>query len=151
MRTPFLFFNLTALLVISMNLVSCQNEDDQSQPTNPLQTTVTSGDWKISSFLDSGKDETQHFSGFAFTFETNGTLKAKRQSESYSGTWEITDSNSFDDSPGTPDLVIFFNLTNDFESLNEDWTIVSQTSSRIELKHVSGGNGGTDFLTFEKN
>lgn len=150
MRTPVLFFNLAALLVISMNLVSCQNEDDQSQPTNPAQTLVQSGDWKITSYLDSGKDETLHFSGFTFTFETNGSLNAIRQSESYSGTWEITDSNSLDDSPGTPDLVIFFNLNNDFESLNEDWAIVSQTSSRIELKHVSGGNGGTDFLTFEK-
>jgi hypothetical protein len=56
-----------------------------------------------------------------------------------------------DDSPGSDmDFNIFFNLTNNFEDLNEDWHIVSQSSTRIELIHVSGGNGGTDTLTFER-
>ena len=39
---------------------------------------------------------------------------------------------------------------NDFEDLNDDWDIISQSSSKIELIDISGGNGGTDYLTFEK-
>jgi hypothetical protein len=42
-------------------------------------------------------------------------------------------------------------LTNDFEDLNDDWDIISHSPTKIELKDVSGGNGGTDYLTFENN
>ena len=38
-----------------------------------------------------------------------------------------------------------------FEDLNDDWDFISQSSTKIELIDVSGGNGGTDYLTFEKN
>ncbi|MEZ4988540.1 MAG: hypothetical protein R2795_26535 [Saprospiraceae bacterium] len=41
-------------------------------------------------------------------------------------------------------------MSNRFEELNEDWEIISQSDTRIELVHVSGGNGGTDYLTFER-
>jgi hypothetical protein len=46
---------------------------------------------------------------------------------------------------------IYFNLTNDFEELNDDWDFITQSSSKIELKDLSGGDGGIDYLTFEKN
>jgi hypothetical protein len=49
------------------------------------------------------------------------------------------------------DFNIVFLSPADFEELSEDWSILSISPSKIELKHVSGGNGGTDFLTFEKN
>jgi len=49
------------------------------------------------------------------------------------------------------DFNIFFESPLNFSKLSEDWEIISFTSSKIELKHVSGGNGGTDLLTFEKN
>ena len=34
--------------------------------------------------------------------------------------------------------------------LSEDWEIIFLTNTKIELRHVSGGNGGADILTFEK-
>jgi len=65
----------------------------------------------------------------------------------------VTNSDSNDDSPDDNDLDfnINFNLTNNFEDLNDDWDIISQSDTKIELTDVSGGNGGTDFLTFERN
>ena len=65
------------------------------------------------------------------------------------------DSNSDDDSSSDDD--IDFNIlfpvpdSNDFEDLNDDWDIVSSSSTRIDLIDISGGNGETDMLTFEKN
>ena len=72
------------------------------------------------------------------------------------GTWSVTDdSNSSDDSSSDDDIDfnIFFPVpdSNDFEDLNDDWDIVTTTSTRIELIDIRGGNGGTDMLTFEKN
>ena len=52
---------------------------------------------------------------------------------------------------GDIDFNIFFSSPADFAELSEDWDIISHSASKIELKHVSGGNGGTDLLTFEKN
>ena len=147
------FFIPTILLCLAglFSLASCSNDDssDDNSVTN-VQNTVQSGTWHISSFIDSGDDETNHFNGFTFTFADNNVLTASNGTVTYSGTWSIDDDNSNDDSIDDLHFNILFNLSNDFEELNEDWHIVSRTSTRIELTHISGGNGGTDFLTFEK-
>lgn len=152
MRHLKLFSTLLLALSALFTMNSCSNSTDDSADLTPtvIQNNVQTGDWKITSYIDSGKDETNHFSGYFFTFNSNGTISATNGSVTYAGTWSLTDSNSNDDTPGVVDFTILFNLGNDFDSLSEDWQILSQTSKKIELKHVSGGNGGIDFLTFEK-
>jgi hypothetical protein len=148
-----LFFSILLPACASLLLFTSCSKDDHSMDnsTNGAQQTVQSGSWIITSFIDSGKDETSHFSGYSFNFGSNDVLTATNGSSAFTGTWSITDSNSNDDSVSDLHFHIQFNLTNDFESLNEDWQFVSKTDSRIELIHVSGGNGGTDYLTFEKS
>ncbi|WP_075351981.1 META domain-containing protein [Algoriphagus marinus] len=134
-------------------VVSCTKEDDD--PTNTIkqqvEVSVQNGNWRITKFIDSGTDETNHFTGYNFRFNSSGVLNATNGTNNYNGTWSITGSNSNDDSKDDLDFNIFFNLTNDFEEINDDWDIVSHSSKKIELIDVSGGNGGTDLLTFEKN
>ena len=125
------------------------NCDSSTQST--VQNNVQMGTWRITSFIDSGTNETNHFTGYNFTFNSSGVLNANNGTNDYNGTWSITDSNSNDDSTDDLDFNINFNLTNDFEDLNDDWDFISQTATKIELIDVSGGNGGTDYLTFEKN
>ena len=115
-----------------------------------VKTNVQSGTWRITKFIDSGVDETNYFTGYNFTFNSSGVLNANNGTNNYNGTWSITDSNSNDDSPNDLDFNIYFNLTNNFLDLNDDWDFISQSSTKIELIDVSGGNGGTDYLTFEK-
>ena len=75
------------------------------------------------------------------------------------GIWSVVDgsgnSSSDDDGNSTDDddFNILFSVpaTSDFDDLNDDWDIISVTANKIELIDISGGNGGTDFLTFEKN
>lgn len=145
---PVLLFCSAALITFT----SCSNSSDNSADLTStlVQNNVQAGDWRITSYIDSGKDETSHFSGYFFSFGSNGTISVTNSSVTYAGTWSVTDSSSNDDTPGVMDFTILFSLGNNFDDLSEDWQIVSQTSSKIELKHVSGGNGGTDFLTFEK-
>lgn len=142
-----------ALLSVSMVMASCTKDETitDDQVVEEIQSNVKTGTWRITKFIDSGVDETNHFSGYNFTFSSTGALTASNGVNNYIGTWSITDSNSNDDSPDDLDFNIFFNLTNDFEDLIDDWDIVTQTPTKIELKDVSGGNGGTDYLTFEKN
>jgi len=140
--------------LIFMNLFSsCSKSNDN--PTNTVQkqieNNVSLNTWRITYFNDSGNDETNHFVGYNFTFGINGALTATNVTNTYSGTWNITDNNSSDDTKDDLDFNINFNLTNDFGDLSDDWGIISQSSTKIELTDVSGGKGGTDFLTFEKN
>lgn len=142
---------LVGLLIFPL-LISCNDDDSPKDISkDQLQSIVQNGTWRITRFIDSGTDETNDFSGYNFTFNSSGVLTASNGTNNFSGTWSITDSNSSDDSSNDLDFNINFNLTNDFEDLNDDWDIVSQSSTKIELIDVSGGDGDTDLLTFEKN
>jgi hypothetical protein len=136
------------IFLVSSLLVSCKKDDNKTK--SQIENNVQNGIWKITKFTDSGTDETIHFTGYNFTFKESGVLNANNGSMNYDGTWSILDNNSNDDSQADLDFNINFNLTNDFEDLNDNWDIVYQSSSKIELTDVSGGNGGTDYLTFEK-
>ena len=147
--------NLAAFLApffLLLFAVGCTDDDGPSNNTqNEIESDVQKGTWKITKFIDSDKDETNDFAGYDFTFLSSGVLRADNGATQYDGTWSITDSNSNDDSQDDLDFNINFNLANDFEDLNDDWDIISRSSTKIELIDVSGGNGGTDYLTFEKN
>lgn len=145
--------NLSLILsfLLAMVLVSCdKNEDSNSQPQ--AENNVKSGNWKITKMIDSGDDETSDFNGYTFTFQNGGIISATNGVKNYAGTWQVSDSNSDDDSPEDLHLIINFSVSDDddFDDLSEDWNYISNSSSKIELIHVSGGNGGTDYLTFEK-
>ena len=153
-KTFSIIFGFLSLLLI----MSCSNDDDDDSHSNnnaqnDIENNVQSGTWLITNFIDSGTNESTDFTGYNFTFESSGVLNANNGSNDFNGTWSVTDSDSDDDSPDDNDLDfnINFNLTNNFEDLNDDWDIISQSDTKIELTDVSGGNGGTDFLTFERN
>ena len=144
---------ILACLMSLLTLVSCKKDD--SSPNNNIRTTiqsnVQSGNWRITKFIDSGTDETNFFTGYNFTFNSSGVLNANNGTNNYDGTWSITDNNVSDDSQDDLDFNIIFNLTNNFQDLVNDWDFISQSSTKIELIDISGGNGGIDYLTFEKN
>ncbi|MCB0440993.1 MAG: hypothetical protein H6583_05630 [Alteromonas sp.] len=144
---------------------ACSKDDSSSNNTTPNTTSadqttqvVKNGAWVITFFQDSGQDETNHFNGYQFTFNADGTLVATNGSETINGTWSITDSssNSSSDDDGNSieddDFNIFFSVPNshNFDDLIDDWDFISVSNTKIELIDVSGGNGGTDYLTFEK-
>jgi len=149
-------FKLTFLLLfgLALLLTSCPSDDDNSSNSstqNEIEAMVESGTWRITSFIDSGTDETNYFTGYNFTFNSSGVLNANNGTNNYDGTWSISDSSSDDDSRDDLDFNINFNLTNNFEGLNDDWDIISHTSTKIELIDTTDDNSETDYLTYEKN
>ena len=144
---------LAFILTAGLFMLSCTKDDDpNNDPTlDQMEEKIEAGTWKITLFEEDGIDETNHFSGYDFTFNADGSLLAQNGINSYEGTWSISDSNSNDDSPDDLHFNIYFNMSNDFEELNDDWDIITSNDVKIELIDVSGGNGGTDYLTLEKN
>lgn len=139
--------------IFILNTASTCSNDDNSSSSNQTQVTntVVSGTWKITLYNDSGTVKTTNFSGYNFTFGANNALVASNTTNNYTGTWSVTDSNSNDDSLSDLDFNIAFTTPANFQDLTDDWDIVSRTDNKIELIDISGGNGGTDYLTFEKN
>jgi hypothetical protein len=135
---------------------SCSDEDDSTvnnsvDPT-PVINIVNNGTWRVTLYEDSGVDETSNFTGYNFSFGAGNILSATNGTNTYSGTWSVTSDNSLDDSPSNDlDFNIAFSTPANFAELTEDWNIISYTSTKIQLIHVSGGGGGTDYITFEKN
>ena len=143
-------------LIFMLNVASMCSDDDDSNTSadpTPVINTVTSGTWRITFYEDSGVDETYHFTGYNFTFGASNVLTASNGTNTYTGTWSVTNSDSNDDSPSNDlDFNILFATPAVFaDELSDDWDILSRTATKIELVDVSGGNGGTDYLTLEKN
>lgn len=158
---------LLTTMVFALLFISCSSDDsDDVNAANimadiqEISNLMATGTWTITNFVDSGSDETSNFTGYGFSFNADGKLVADNGSNTINGTWSVTDDSSSDDSNDDSsiddsgddiDFNIFFASPSNFSELSEDWDIVSRTDSRIVLIHVSGGNGGTDNLTFEKN
>lgn len=141
--------------IVSLSLVlSCSNDEDDN-PLDPveavgdIQTNVVQGDWMISSYVDSGVDETSDYDGFTFTFTSDGVVSASSSAEMLTGAWTVQEDDSSD---SDVDFTLFFGVadTHDFDDLNDDWDVVSYTSTMISLRDVSGGSGEIDTLIFTR-
>lgn len=154
-------FKPVMLFLMAMTFVACSDDDSNNDSNNNSNNSteetaaiVSASNWVITNFIDSGQDETSDFNGYTFSFNANGTVVATNGTNTVNGTWSITDSNSSsdDDNYEDDDFNLNFPPGDDlFEDLNDDWDFISVSNTKIELIDISGGNGGTDYLTFEKN
>lgn len=137
------------LVLAIIGLASCNSNDDSGDANinefEQIKTTLPQGEWKITKLIDGTSDHTADFDSFVFTFNENGTVIAANNILSEQGTWAYDNSSSSGE-----ELVLKFNETAPFDEINDDWDIVSVSNSKIELIDISGGNGGTDNLIFEK-
>lgn len=149
-----IFYPVIACLFFLNTASMCSSDDNSSssQDTSEVINTVSSGTWRITLFDEDGNDHTNDFNNYDFTFGASNVLTATNGSTTVTGFWSVTnDDSSDDDSSSDVDFNILFTSPNDFAELSEDWHILERTATKIRLRHISGGNGGTDLLTFEKN
>lgn len=142
--------SIRLIFLLLLAAVACDDKSSDSKNQDQITNAVTSGTWRITYFYDTDKEETAIYNGYNFTFGATA-LTATNGSNTYTGTWSISDSNSNDDSMNDLHFNIAFTAPPAFEELSDDWDILESTATKIRLVDVSGGNGGTDYLTFEKN
>ena len=149
---------VVVMLLVLTTLSSCSSSSNDSSSSNStgntttaVTTIVSSGTWKITYYYDTDHDATSNFTGYNFTFGGSSALTATNGTNNYSGYWTVSDSNSDDDSLSDLHFNIAFSSPTQFEELTSDWEIIEKSATVIKLKDVSGGNGGTDYLTFTKN
>jgi hypothetical protein len=143
---------ILSIILISGICISCSTDDDSSNVSSEqaqISEFMQGNSFIISSFIDSGENETSDFTCYTFEFFADGIVAASNLNNTYSGNWGITQSTSDDDSSNDLDFYLNFNLTNDVEDLNDDWSVISYSSTTIELIDVSGGDGETVTLVFQ--
>lgn len=138
-----LFISAAALL----SLASCSKDDDDtaSGPSAQAAASLKQGTWRICSYVDNNVDETDGFSSFTFTFSASGIVTASNSLLSATGSWTT----GVDD--GKHELDLNFTTPALFTEIDEDWEIVSITSTTISLKDVSDTGTETDVLVFTRN
>jgi hypothetical protein len=138
---------LIVLTVIAFT--ACSSNDDAGDANTiefeKIKTTLPEGEWKISNLIDGQSDHTEDFQSFVFTFNEDGTVAATNDLYSEPGTWTYDNSSS-----SSEKLVLQFSETTPFDEINDDWEIVLVSSSTVELRDVSGGDGDIELLTFTK-
>lgn len=158
MRKEFNFVKATIGFILGFSLVfvcCSKKEDGASSSSNNSQATgggangnitvsyLQQSHWKVSYLNSNGKDETGKLSGYVLAFKGDGTVAAMKGGASLPGTWAYR----YDDNKYK--LIMNFGEGEPFRELNNDWEIMNTSTFNIRLQDVSGGNGGTDFLTLE--
>ncbi len=117
------------------------NTNDDPIDISQFEEDLTSGLWYVQYFFDD-YDETDNYAGYEFTFALDGTAQTVKASIVTAGTWALVDNFKFD---------IFFGTNAPLDELDEDWEILEASADIIKLKHISGSDGSTDYLTFGRN
>jgi len=126
-------------ILANANCDDNQGDGDLSE----FEENLTTGSWYVTYYFDDF-EETSDFNDYEFTFATDNTAQATNETTTIAGTWNLTTSSS-------PGLALFFGNNAPFDELDEDWDIIEATSGIIRLKHISGGDGSVDYLTYERN
>lgn len=136
-----------ATVFITLGLTSCKKDEPSTSTitTSNVTTTVSAGTWRVTYYWDTNRNETANFSGFNFTFGASNLVSAANGILNINGTWSIANDDS------KIKLILAFTTNANFIEISDDWHVIERADTKVRLQDVSGGNGGTDYLTFEKN
>lgn len=136
--------NWLSAILLSACMMACSNDNNDPTPA-PDPQAPTIGTWRVTLFSERGNDETSDFSGYVFTFDSNGSAIATKNGANRNGTWSINTSST--------EFNIDFGEKNDANKplgeLTDDWEIISVTKTEIKLK--DDNDASAEFLTFSQN
>lgn len=122
--------------VFGIVLTSCSAEEDIANP-NTVTDIVTTGKWKVNTYIESNQDHTTDFAGYSLSFDRNGTVTATIGGTTYTGSW-------------AEDKVlrrITFNFANPSPELerinNNPWGVADVKAALVNL---SNNDTGSEFL-----
>ena len=130
---------IVVAMVVAISIFSCTDKD----ATVPNVTeAVTNGTWRVSHFSERGNDETSDFTGYSFSFQSDGKIIATKNGAQQQGTW--SESSRFN-----IDLGAKTDANKPLGELTDDWVIVSKTSTFISLKDDNATSN--EIQEFRKN
>lgn len=133
-------------------LISCTDNSHSTFINYPITThSFTTGNWHISSYTKHGKEESETYKDYKFSFDADNSVIASGNDKKTIGKWLVNSDCGTDDSPPTDiDLVIEFKTSNLLSHLNGDYYIVERTLSKLKLKNINSQDKDLGYLEFEK-
>jgi hypothetical protein len=131
---------LLFLLVAIEILPACSKKGDSTKVT--LYDVLTGSDQQIHYYLEGSTDKTSDYTGYLFTFSTNGNLVVTRGALTYNGSWALT-------STGDTRLNIQFAGTGVEDvllKLQHNWKVTDYSVDLIQL--LDDDVGGNQTLHF---
>ena len=135
--------NSNETLANAISQADCSNDDGSTTNPTDFENYLTTGVWYVTYFFDD-YDETADFVDYEFSFAVDGSAEANNSSGTTPGTWDF-----YVDS-GIDKVALYFGTVSPLDEIDEDWEILEATNDIIRLKHISGGDGSVDFLTYER-
>ncbi|WP_299272060.1 hypothetical protein [uncultured Psychroserpens sp.] len=120
-----------------------RNPFDGGNGNDDLEAILTDGLWIVASYTEDADDQTSNYSGYELDFNMDGSVSASNGSNTNNGTWSVFSSGN--------QMALDFVTDIPFEEFNDDdWDVISVSSTEVVIQDVSGGGGGTDTLTLQK-
>jgi hypothetical protein len=116
---------------------------DGGNGNDDLEDILTDGLWIVASYTEDSDDQTANYAGYELDFNMDGLVSASNGSNTNNGTWSVFSAGN--------QMALNFGTDLPFEEFNDDdWDVISVTSTEVVIQDVSGGGGGTDTLTIQK-
>lgn len=136
MKKMFVFLGLSLIV-----FTGCTKKDTPGT----VASSVTNGTWRVSHFSERSTNKSSDFSGYTFTFQSNGKVLAAKNGVIKEGNWS--------ESTSSQKLVIDLGVKSDVNKplgeLTNDWIIVTKTETKINL--ADDNTSSNELLEFTKN
>ena len=129
---------LSVLLIINILFFSCKKTTSQHFG---VPVVIGTGVWKINYYHLSSVDHTTLFSGYQFTFNSNGSMIVVNGSDTTAGTWTSDETNN--------EFQMQLGNAIPFDEIDNRWLITANTTSDFELKDENTSHN--EVLYFTKN
>lgn len=137
MKKMFLLLGLCSIV-----FAGCTKKDSA---VSSVADAVTNGTWRVTHFSERTNNETSDFTGYTFTFQSNGKVLAAKNGVIKEGNWS--------ESTSSQKLVIALGTKTDANKplgeLSDEWVIVSKTETKINL--ADDNSSSNELLEFTKN
>ena len=96
---------------------------------SPLESTMTTGIWVISEFIDADNDDTSDFSLFSFDFQPENTVNATDMTDSFVGNWS-----------SILDATFVLDFDSPLNKINRSWQVTSFDSTSLVFENFEDPN-----------
>ncbi len=123
----------------------CEGDDINDGDIFEIKNIMKEGNWAVASYVDNGVNETESYNGYTFNFKIENLVSVSQNTDPLlNGLWRV-----IRDDEGHLKFMLNFGDDLTLSEFNDDWSIVSVSNTRIELKDQSS-DGSLDTLVFER-
>ena len=119
-------------LSVAMLMAACSKSGSDLPAPAKTEENLKQGKWVVTLFEERGKDETSKFSGYALTFDSNGTFILGSGTQTLNGSWSFED-HSNDNSQPYNKLVLWISGNDAADQLQDDWYVLEVTGDFMRL------------------